>query len=157
MEYIIVAWIVFIQMINILLGIKGIVVYLLGLFLLTVLGSYGVITYAQFTNVVIVTTILILFLLILIFFRKKIWGKYNLPMHNLMLLGISNIFIIGSFVKPSIGLIAGGTVMALPIGRVILFKGFLGIAQLYMIPFLQWFGLLIINIYVLWSIVRNLM
>ena len=144
-------------MINILLGIKGIVLYLLGLFLLTFLNGYEVITYTQLTNIVIATTILILFLLILAYFRKKIWGRYNLPVNNLMLLGISSMFLIGSLTKPSIGLMTGGTVMALPIGRIILFKGFLGIVQLYMLPFLQWLGLLAINIYVLWSIVGNLM
>ena len=156
MEYIVVAWLVFIQTINIFLGIKSIMLYILGLFLLTAFDGYKVITHMQFANIVVVAIILILFLLILNFFRKKAWAEYNLPVYNLVLLGISNIFVIGALTRPSIGLMTGGTVMALPIGRVILFKGFLGIAQLYIISVLQWVGLLMINIYALWSIINNL-
>ncbi|WP_028309422.1 hypothetical protein [Desulfitibacter alkalitolerans] len=156
MEYIAIAWIIFGQIINTLLGIKGIVLYLLGLFLLAALDGYQFITYMQFSNIVIATTALIIILLTLIFFRKKIWGRYNMPVNSLVLMGISSIFIIGSLTKPSIGLMAGGTIMVLPIGRVILYKGFLGIFQLYIMSFLQWFGVLLINLYIFWSIIGNL-
>ena len=156
MEYITIAWIIIGQIINTFLGIKGIVLYLLGLFLLAALDGYQFITYMQFSNIVILTTILILILLTLIFLRKKIWGRDNLQVYNLVLMGISSIFIIGSLTKPSIGLIAGGTIIALPIGRIFLYKGFLGIFQLYIMSFLQWFGVLLINIYIIWSIIGNL-
>lgn len=155
MIYLTVAWLVVGQLLNTFLGIKGIVIYLLGLFLIFALDGYQVITYTQFINITLATTFLILILLIAIILRKKIWGHYNMPIHNLFLMGLTTTFIIGSLTKPSLGLMTGGTIVALPIGKIILQKGFIGIIQIYFIAFLQWTGQLIINIYILRSIFVN--
>ena len=155
MMYLMIAWLVIGQLVNTILGIKGIVFYLLGLLFLVGLDGYQVISYMQFANVAIAATILILILLIALIIRKKIWGDYNLPIHNLFLMGLTTIFIIGSLSKPSIGLMSGGTIVALPIGRIILQKGLIGIIQLYAVTFLQWSGLFLINLYILLNIIKS--
>ncbi len=155
MIYVIVAWLVIGQLLNAVLGIKGIAFYLVGLFLLVTKDGYQVIEYMQFANVVVATTILLILLIIAIFIRKKIWGNYNLPVHNLILTGVATTFIVGSLTRPSLGLMSGGAILAFPIGRMILLKGVLGIIQLYSITLLQWTGLFLINFYLLWNIIKK--
>ncbi len=153
MLWIIIMWVIIGQIINAFLGIKGIVIYLIGLFILTGIDRFHIISYNLLTTVLIFSLGLIILLLILLFVRKKLWGRHNLLTSNLFLSGLAITFVIGALIKPAFGLILGTGLITLPLGKLIYSKGFLGLIQLYLVSFIQWWGLLMINFYLLLKII----
>lgn len=152
MLFILVFWMIINQLLNTFYGLKSILVYFLGVFILAGLNDFQIINIGQLLITAVTVIILIFLLLILIKVRNKYWGINTLPVQNLILSGVSSGLLLGSLLKPAIGLLMGTALLSLPFGNIIRSKGILGIIKLYLVAIIQWWGLLLINLVVLWMI-----
>ncbi len=150
MAFVIVAWAIIGQLMSLLLGIRGIIYYLLGFTLFVLLNGFQAIPTREFTIIFYAMIALVMLVVLVIQFRKRLMGNDNMQVHSLLLSGLGISFIVGSMIRPGIGLITGGIIAALPFGRVLRYKGIGGLIQIYFVTLIQWLGTSVLTVYIIW-------